>query len=117
MSGVLEHGFRQKGFKRVENCLDYQSYVYTVDPGLTQAQFMASRRQLIKLGMADEERMGVIYVRGPWGFFVIPQHGYPTLRVSFFHDTPTTDIRGILSSIYKAFAVSDAVLDQGDLDE
>ena len=61
--------------------------------------------------------MGVVYVRGPWGFFVIPHHGYSKLRVSFFYDTPTTEIRDVMASICTAFDASDAVFDQGDLDE
>ena len=110
-------GAPEQRFGRAESCLDYQSYVYTIDPDLSPARYVASRRQLMTLGRADEERMGVIYVRGPWGFFVIPRYGYPTLRVSFFHDTPTTEISDILSSICSAFEVFDAVFNLGELDE
>ena len=112
LDNVLEQRF---GF--VESCLDYRSYVYTIDPDLSPARYVTSRRQLMTLGRVDEERMGVVYVRGPWGFFVIPGHGYPKLRVSFFHDTPTTEINDVLSSICAAFEKSDAVFNQGELDE
>ena len=104
-------------FRHVESCLDYRSYVYAIDPDLSLAQYVASRRQLLTIGKADEERMGVIYVRGPWGFFVIPHHGYPKLRVSFYHDTPTTEANDVMASICAAFEASDAFFDQGDPDE
>ena len=104
-------------FGPVESCVDYQSYVYTIDPTLTPEQFTASRELLIKLGKADKERMGVVYVRGPWGFFVIPHFGYPTLRVSFYHDTPAIEIDKMLSSIAAAFETSNTINNQGGLDE
>lgn len=111
------NGTPEQRFGPVESCLDYRSYVYSIDPDLSPARYEASRRQLMKLGRADEERMGVVYVRGPWGFFVIPHQGYPKLRVSFYHDTPATEVNDILSSICTAFEVFNAVFDQGDLDE
>jgi hypothetical protein len=112
MSGVS----RQR-FGPVESCVDYQSYLYKIDPGLTAAQYAESRRLLMALGRADEERMGVVYVRGPWGFFVIPRHGYPTLRVSFYHDTPDTEIEDVLASICAAFEAPNTINNQGDSDE
>jgi hypothetical protein len=107
----------EKRFGPVESCLDYQSYVYNIDPDLSPALYAASCRQLMTLGRADEEKMGVVYVRGPWGFLVIPHFGYPKLRVSFYHDTPKKERSDILSLICAAFEKSDAVLEQGDLDE
>lgn len=101
----------------VESCVDYQSYVYRIDPDLTRAQYEVSCRRLMAIGNADEERMGVVYVRGSWGFFVIPNYGYPTLRASFYHDTPEAEINDVLSMICAAFETSDTTNDQGDLDE
>ena len=54
--------------------------------------------------------MGVVYVRGPWGFFVIPPHGYPHLRISFFFDTPDREFNEVLTSISTAFEVQDSVI-------
>ncbi|WP_455221563.1 hypothetical protein [Kaarinaea lacus] len=110
-------GVPNQRFGPVESCVDYQSYVYTIDPNLTPEQFAASRELLINLGNADKERMGVVYVRGPWGFFVIPHFGYPTLRVSFYHDTPAIEIDKMLSSIAAAFETSNTINNQGGLDE
>ena len=110
-------GVSKRRFGPVESCVDYQSYVYEIDPGLTRAHYMASRQRLMTLGKADEERMGVIYVRGPWGFFVIPHYGYPTLRASFYHDTPGTEINQVLSLICAAFETHNTINNQGDLDE
>lgn len=110
-------GASKQRFGPVESCVDYQSYVYKIEPDLTQAQYMASQQLLMRLGKADEERMGVVYVRGPWGFFVIPHYGYPTLRVSFFHDTPDTEINHVLSLICAAFETPNTINNQGDLDE
>jgi hypothetical protein len=104
-------------FGPVESCVDYHSYVYSIDPDFNLERYQATRRQLIKLGSTNEERMGVIYVRGPWGFYVIPQYGYPTLRVSFYHDTPTEEINDMLSLICAAFEHPEAIVNQGDLDE
>ncbi len=111
------NGVPKRRFGPVESCVDYRSYVYNIDPDLSPAHYTASRQQLMTLGKADEERMGVVYVRGPWGFFVIPHYGYPTLRVSFYHDTTTPEINDILSMICTAFDEPDAIINQGDLDE
>ena len=107
----------EQRFGPVESCVDYQSYVYRIDPGLTPGQYAASCRLLMALGKTDEERMGVVYVRGPWGFLVIPRHGYPTLRVSFYHDTPATEINNVLGLICAAFEPPNTINNQGDLDE
>lgn len=61
--------------------------------------------------------MGVAYVRGTWGFLVIPQLGYPELRVNFYHATSTTEINDVLASICAALDMSVAAYEQGDLDE
>lgn len=110
-------GVSNQRFGPVESCVDYQSYVYKIDPTHSPEQYKASRDRLMNLGNADEERMGVIYVRGPWGFFVIPHYGYPTLRVSFYHDTPRTEIDDMLSLICAAFETPDPIYNQGGLDE
>ena len=110
-------GVSKQRFGPVESCVDYQSYVYHINPGLTPAQYTAARSLLMALGKADEERMGVVYVRGSWGFFVIPHHGYPTLRVSFYHDTPGTEINNVLSLICAAFEAPNTINNQGGLDE
>jgi hypothetical protein len=104
MSSTPKHRFGP-----VESCVDYQSYVYPIDPDLSPAQYLASRQRLMKLGRIDKEGMGVVYVRGSWGFFIIPHYGYPTLRVSFYHDTPPDEIGDILSSICTAFEAPEAV--------
>jgi len=111
------NGVAKQRFGPVESCLDYQSYVYRIDPCLTLEQYSESRRMLLTLGRAEEERMGVTYVRGPWGFFVIPQYGYPTLRVSFYHDTPNTEIKDVLDDICAAFEPSMMINHQGGLNE
>jgi len=103
-------------FVPVESCVDYQTYSYKISPGLTQLQYDASRRILTTLGTADEQRMGVMYVRGPWGFFVIPHYGYPSLRISFFHDATETEINEVLSLIYTAFESTQTTNNQGGLD-
>lgn len=104
-------------FGPVESCVDYQSYVLSIDPGLTTTEYSGISQRLSSLGKADAQRMGVIYVRGPWGFFVIPCHGYPTLRVSFFHDTPRAEIDSVLALICTAFESPDTINYQGALDE
>jgi len=103
-------------FVPVESCIDYQSYIYKINPGLTQDQYEVSRRILTTLGTADEQRMGVVYVRGPWGFLVIPHFGYPTMRISFFHDTAEAEINEVLSLIYAAFENAQTTNNQGGLD-
>ena len=104
-------------FGPVESCVDYQSYVYSIEPDLTLEQYLALRQRLTALGNAEEERMGVIYVRGPWGFFVIPHFGYPTLRVSFYHDTPHTEINVVLAMICTVFETPNTIKNQGGQDE
>ena len=106
----------EQHFVPVESCVDYQSYIYTINPDLTQIQYELSRRMLVSLGTADEQRMGVVYVRGPWGFFVIPHFGYPTLRISFFHDTTDTEINEVFLLVYAAFENAQTINNKGDLD-
>ena len=112
MSSALKQRFRP-----VESCVDYQSYVYHIDSDLTPSQYSISCQRLKSLGNADNERMGVIYVRGPWGFFVIPNHGYPTIRVSFFYDTPRTELNNMLALISAAFESIKTNNNQGGLNE
>lgn len=97
------NGAPKQRFVAVESCVDYQSYVYHIDPDLTPSQYSTSCEKLKILGDADNERMGVTYVRGSWGFFVIPHYGYPTIRISFFYDTPHKEIRDVLALISTAF--------------
>lgn len=100
-------------FQFVESCLDYRSYVCAIDQDLSPVRYEAACRLLMQMGRTHEERMGVVYVRGPWGFFVIPRQGYPKLRASFFHDTPTSEFSDILATICQvlaAFNTSNAVL-------
>jgi hypothetical protein len=99
----------EQRFGAVESCVDYQSYVYHIDPELTPSQYSSSSQKLKTLGDADDERMGVLYVRGPWGFFVIPRYGYPTIRVSFYFDTPAQDINDVMALICAAFESSKSI--------
>ena len=55
LSNVSEQRFGPAGFGLIESCLDYTSYIYTIDPELSPAQYRTSRRQLITLGRADEK--------------------------------------------------------------
>ena len=104
-------------FRRIQSCLDYKAYVHDIKPELSPVQYEQSRCRLMTLGRADKERMGVVYVYGPWGFFVIPGHGYPDLRVNFYHDTSITEMNGIMASICAVLDASDVAFNQGELDE
>lgn len=102
---------------RIESCLDYKAYSYALDPGISADDYQVKRQLLMALGNTIEEGMGVVYVRGPWGFLVIPQHGYPRLRISFFHDTPADEIQNMLNSITALFELDDRTINRGDVDE
>ncbi len=105
-------------FQPVDSCLDYQSYSCALDPELPVSAFAEVRQLLRQLGTADQERMGVVYVRGPWGFFVIPGHGYPSLRASFFFDTPDDEIEKVLGEICAVLAALNvSEIEQGESNE
>ena len=108
------HDDVERRFTAVDSCVDYRSYVYHIDSDLSAEHYENVRRRLLKLGRSDEERMGVVYVRGPWGFFVVPHHGFPSLRVSFFHDTPENECHDVLRSISKVFDETEIDLNRGD---
>jgi len=86
----------------VDSCTDYHTFVTPLDTAMESAAFNSLTERLRTLGVADQARMGVIYVRGPWGFLVIPSPGYPELRVSFYHDTSEHDMDDVLASIKAA---------------
>jgi len=105
------------GFSPDKSCVDYRSYVYRIDPNIDEKNFVKLRESLSNLGTAERERMGVVYVRGPWGFFVIPSFGFPNLKVSFFHDTPEYECVEVMQTIGKIFLQPDLVNEQGDFHE
>lgn len=94
------------GFRYVDSCIDYQTVVTPLDTSLTQVSYDILVKKLLLLGVADRERMGVTYVRGPWGFLVIPGRGFPELRISFFHDASEQEVNTVLVSIGKAIEES-----------
>lgn len=84
------------------SCIDYRTYIAPLDTHIGQDAHIALTKRLLTLGVAEDERMGVIYVRGPWGFLVIPQPGFPELRISFYHDTSKDEVEAVLVSIRQA---------------
>lgn len=105
------------GFRRLQGCVDYRVYTYPLDPGVGAAAYTQLRHRLQAIGKAEPERMGVTYVRGPWGFLVIPQRGFPELRLSLFHDTAATDAEPIFNAIRAACELTRAMPVTGDIDE
>ena len=89
-------------FAYTDSCVDYRSYRHPLDPTVSSERHAQLRDRLAALGRAEPERMGVTYVRGPWGFLVIPRQGFPELRISFFRDTPDGDRRALLESVCQA---------------
>lgn len=110
-------GAAAQGFRRAESCIDYRAYTHPIDPDVSPVRYGLACEQLRRVGQSCEERMGVVYVRGPWGFLVIPQLGYPELRVNFYHDTPIREINDVLASIRVALETLVVAFDQGELDE
>lgn len=90
-------------FRFDQSCVDYRSYVYQIRKDINLDQFNIIVQRLATLGRAENERMGVVYVRGPWGFFVIPRLGFPHLRISFFFDTPEKECIEMMKSISYVF--------------
>jgi hypothetical protein len=103
---MLEEGWPE--YRYVESCIDYRTYLSPLDIKMTAAVHSVLTEKLLRLGMAEQERMGVIYVRGPWGFLVIPRAGFPELRVSFYHDTLQQNSDAVLASITAALVDSHA---------
>lgn len=86
----------------VKSCVDYRTFVAPLDTAISPAVHNTLTEKLLKLGVAEPERMGVIYVRGAWGFLVIPSPGFPELRISFYHDTPDDELNAVLVLIRAA---------------
>ena len=89
-------------YREVENCADYRSFVFPLNKAMTAAAHSVVCARLSELGTADKERLGVTYVRGAWGFLVLPPKGFPELRVSFYKETDTAVEQTILDAISKA---------------
>lgn len=101
-------------FQHIGSCLDYQGYLYRIDPGITAPHYTAIRQHLATLGKTKEERMGVTYVYASWGFCIIPCYGFPELRLNFYHETSINDIENVMTSIHAAFETSDVTVNPGD---
>lgn len=110
----MNHIELEQRFSADDSCIDYRSYIFTIGEDIDAIHYEKLRTRLMKLGRAEKERMGVVYVRGPWGFFVIPHHGYPTLRISFFHDTPDSECDALMMSIIALFDNLKTSLNRGD---
>lgn len=89
-------------FLPVENCVDYRSFVCPLATTITAAAHTALGARLATLGKAETERLGVIYIKGNWGFLVYPPRGFPELRVSFYKETDKATEQTILAAISEA---------------
>jgi len=94
------------GFRYVDSCVDYRSFVAQLNSAMTHVAHNFLTEKLQPFGVAERERMGVTYIRGAWGFLVIPGLGFPELRVSFYHDTPDREVEAVLVSIWKSMEES-----------
>ena len=86
-------------FRRVEGCLDYRIYVCSLAGMRSDQMRVELCSRLGGLGRAEPERMGVIYIRGGWGFLVIPPVGFPELKVTVFRETEPETEHAVLSQI------------------
>lgn len=102
----------------VESCVDYRTYMAQINPKISSMQFTSLKNRLQGLGVTEPERMGVVYVHGPWGFVVIPRPGFSDLRISFYHEVSEQERNAVLESIESALYESHAtVLQTGGKDE
>lgn len=93
----------------VNSCVDYRTFVAPLDTAMIPAVYNLLTEELLVLGVAEPERMGVTYVRGPWGFLVIPRAGFPELRISFYHDANEDELDAILASVRVALKNSNVI--------
>ncbi len=86
-------------FRPVEACVDYRAYVVSLPKGTTPDIYAQWVSRLCGLGRVVEERLGVRYVKGPWGFLVVPPLGFPELKITFYHPTAQVDEAEVLAKV------------------
>ena len=84
--------------RRIESCIDFDRYVIPVQIQLPIEVLTQSMTQLQKLGRC-ESRMGVVYVRNDWGFFVLPPPSFGEISVSFYRGVPESEKQRLLEII------------------
>ncbi len=79
-------------------CVDYIVYVCPL-PAFDAFHWQERVKRLRALGICQDTAFGVTTVRGPWGFFQIPVHGFPEMKVTFFQIAGTSERRRLLVEI------------------
>ncbi len=80
-------------------CIDYKSYIFSVPQELSSQAYEQLRKELIGLGRLRHEMLGVAYVDTEWGLLVVPQQGFPEMKISFFHHITRGGVGRVLRGI------------------
>ena len=85
-------------WRQSQTCVDYVVYVRDLpSPDFGLWQDMVARMRA--LGLCQDTPFGVTTVRGAWGFFQIPAHGFPELKATFFQTSEPAERGRLLTAI------------------
>lgn len=85
-------------WRQSQTCVDYVVYVRDL-PSLDHRRWQAMAARMRSLGICQDTPFGVTTVRGAWGFFQIPAHGFPELKATFFQTSGPAERNRLLTDI------------------
>lgn len=74
-------------YKKIPACVKYKSYVFPLGKNISQENYNVLKTFLKTLGQDEPEYLGVMRVRGDWGFLDYPSYGFIEFKVNFYKTT------------------------------
>jgi hypothetical protein len=91
-----------RNWRQSKTCVDYVVYVHAL-PEVSVAHWQEMVSQMRALGFCHDTSIGVTTVRGSWGFFQIPIHGFPELKATFFQISRPAERERLLAALSEIF--------------
>jgi len=85
--------------RRAPACLDYRAFVFDLGTGWDASRLKRLRTALLSLGEVERSALQVVYVRGSWGFAIVPPPHFPDLKINFFYTTDRSMVEEILAAV------------------
>lgn len=85
-------------WQRHRACIDYRAWMLPLQD-LEARAWPTLIEALAGLGQARPDPTGVVTVRGPWGFLLVPPRGFPELRLNCYKNISADRERDLLTDI------------------
>lgn len=89
-------------FRAVPSCTKYRAFTGEMPAHASTEQHDQLRTHCASLGDHCERYLGILRVRGDWGFLDLPGPGFPELKVNFYKHTPQSAQSRILEYLQTA---------------